>query len=340
MNAGSALNSGIGNTAAGPNDFLAVSNTLALNGTVINLKAPSAGASLDTSTDYTLVTAGNITGTPALNWVAGFVPANTNNYSLVKTATSIKLHFVNTTVVGSLVFQQQPASTNAGSVILPGVTVLVEDTNNVALSNAVVTLSLSNSAVPLNGATFQSTDANGLAAFTNLSVNAAGIYVLQAVAGIAPLVTNFSSPFTISSAAAAKLVIATQPSAAATAGVAFSTQPVLVVLDAFGNAVSNSAASITAAASSGNLQGTTTVPANGVSGSAAFTDLSLTNAGSVTLTFSSAGLAPTNSTAIIVSAAAAAALVWAIQPGAAVYGTPFGQQPVLKTKDQFGNDST
>lgn len=140
--------------------------------------------------------------------------------------------------------------------------------------------------------------------------------------------------------AAAQLGIVTQPSATAAAGSAFAQQPVVVVLDTFANIVSNSTASVSATASAGTLQGTTSVNANGSNGRATFSGLSLTNAGVITLTFSSSGLTSTNSSAITVSGAAAAALAWTTQPGNAVYGTPFGTQPVLKTVDQFGNPTT
>jgi glucose/arabinose dehydrogenase len=340
MTAGSTLNLDVNNTAAAANDLLIVSNTLALNNTVLLLKAPGAGAILDAGSDYTLVTAGNITGNAILSWAPGFVPANTNNYQLVKTSTAIKLHFINTTVVGSLTFQQQPLGTNAGSVVSPAVAVLVLDTNSAPITNATVTLSLSNSSALLNGATSQMSDGNGVATFTNLSINTAGVYALQAVAGIVPIVTNFSDSFIISNAAPVKLSIATQPPTSATAGAPFAVQPVMVVQDAFGNAVSNSTVEITVTSSAGNVQGATTASANGIDGRAAFTNLALTNATTHTLTFSSSGLASTDSQVVTVSPASAAALVWTVQPGGAAYGAPLSQQPALRTRDQFGNNSS
>src|SRR6185503_14158456 len=98
----------------------------------------------------------------------------------------------------------------------------------------------------LNGVISQASDGSGVAAFTNLSVNTEGTYVLRAVAGFAPVVTNFSDVFIISNGPAAKLSIATQPSPSATAGTAFGTQPVIVVQDIFGNTASNSTELITA----------------------------------------------------------------------------------------------
>jgi hypothetical protein len=100
MTSGSTVNLDVNSTAAGTNDKLVVGGTLTLNSTVLNLKAPSNGATIDTA-DYTLVTAGTISGTPVLNWVTGFVPANTNDYVLVVSSGTVKLHNNGVTPTGS-----------------------------------------------------------------------------------------------------------------------------------------------------------------------------------------------------------------------------------------------
>jgi hypothetical protein len=92
LNVTNSVNLDINSTAAAANDRLVVGGTLTLNSTVFNLKAPSAGASIDSANDYTLATAGSISGTPVLNWVTGFVPANTNDYVLVVSSGTVKLH--------------------------------------------------------------------------------------------------------------------------------------------------------------------------------------------------------------------------------------------------------
>src|SRR5262249_10463777 len=56
--------------------------------------------------------------------------------------------------------------------------------------------------------------------------------------------------------------------------------------------------------------------------------------------FSASGLTGTNSSTIAVSPAAAAQLVFTTQPGSTTYGAALSPQPVLKTRDSFGNDST
>src|SRR5258708_8156227 len=146
--------------------------------------------------------------------------------------------------------------------------------------------------------------------------------------------------------AASNLAIQTQPSTTATAGLAFPQQPVIQVRDQFGNlrntanGSSDNSAVVTAArsAGSGTLQGVTNLMA--ADGVVTFTNLSHTVATNITLTFSSGALTGAESGTIAVGPAAASALAFAIQPGGAVAGSNFGTQPVVLSRDQFGNNST
>jgi len=144
--------------------------------------------------------------------------------------------------------------------------------------------------------------------------------------------------------AASSLVILTQPSATAMAGVPFGQQPVLQVFDQFGN-VRNAANGVTNGdtvsaarlAGSGTLQGTTNMAsANGI---VTFTNLSLNGAGTSTIQFT-AGSATEISDPIEVGAGNATRLAFGTQPGNAAVGSTFGTQPVLHTQDDFGNDTT
>src|SRR5262249_61108321 len=56
--------------------------------------------------------------------------------------------------------------------------------------------------------------------------------------------------------------------------------------------------------------------------------------------FTAPNLASVTSAAIVVGPAPADRLVFATQPGSASAGVPFGIQPVIKTQDRFGSDST
>src|SRR6185369_6230304 len=145
--------------------------------------------------------------------------------------------------------------------------------------------------------------------------------------------------------AASSLAILTQPSATATAGVPFAQQPVLQVRDQFGNlrstanGVTNSTV-VTAARGNGSgiLQGT--LSAATTDGVATFTDLAHNVATNITLAFTASGLTGTNSGTIAVSPATADRLVFITQPGSTTYGAALSPQPVLKTRDSFGNDSS
>jgi len=147
--------------------------------------------------------------------------------------------------------------------------------------------------------------------------------------------------------AARELVILTQPSATATAGVPFAQQPVLEVRDQFGNrrslanGVSDTTTIVTAfrtaAVGSGALKGTTSRTA--IDGVVTFSDLSHNVATDITISFSSGSSISPTSTAIAVSPAAAAQLVFATQPGNCTIGSMLITQPVVRSRDQFGNDS-
>lgn len=114
---------------------------------------------------------------------------------------------------------------------------------------------------------------------------------------------------------AASISIATQPSVTLTAGNNFATQPVLHVLDANGNIVTDDDfTQVTAArgSGSGTLLGTTTRTAT--SGIVTFTNLSFTTAGTIDIDFTSSGFTTQTSNTITVSPAAADNLDFVVQP--------------------------
>ena len=140
---------------------------------------------------------------------------------------------------------------------------------------------------------------------------------------------------------AAKFAIQTQPSAAATAGVAFAQQPVLQILDRFGNFRANDSTTMVTAsrsAGSGVLQGMTARTAS--SGIVTFNDLSHNFATNITVVFTSPGVTNLTSSVVAVGANVATILAFSVQPGNATAGSVFGTQPVIVTQDSFGNNST
>ena len=91
-------------------------------------------------------------------------------------------------------------------------------------NSTVVTAYLGSGVGPLQG-TVTATVAGGIATFSNLDDDTAETITLQFTGG--GLTSAASVPIVVSPAAASKLVIQTEPSATATAGVPFATQPVI-----------------------------------------------------------------------------------------------------------------
>ena len=152
---------------------------------------------------------------------------------------------------------------------------------------------------------------------------------------------NFN--LTNGSAALDHLVIQTQPSPYATAGVAFGTQPVIYVEDESGNLdTTDNTTQVTVglASGAGPLNGTTTITVSG--GVATFTNLSDNRAETISLLFTSVPeLLPATSNDVVVSPAAPSKLVIATQPSpVAMVGVPFSTQPVIDVEDQYGNLET
>jgi hypothetical protein len=147
-------------------------------------------------------------------------------------------------------------------------------------------------------------------AITRAVANAtAGSYTVDATS----LTGNFgaSATFHLTNTAGApyRLAVGTQPSRAATAARPFSRQPVIFVVDRYGNLVtSDNTTRVTASlrAGPGPLMGTTTVTASG--GIATFTKLGDHSAGRIVLKFKSVGLANALANRVLVKRAPLARL--------------------------------
>jgi hypothetical protein len=251
---------------------------------------------------------------------------------------------VSPAAASQLAISTQPSPTaTAGATFSTQPIVYVEDQyGNVETgdnSTQVNAVSLPNGSGPLQGATTV-TASNGVATFTNLADDTAETITVQFTSAPA-LTAATSNNIVVSPAAASQLVITTQPSPTATAGVAFSTQPVVYVEDQYGNLETGDSSTQVSVASlppgSGPLQGTTTVTASG--GIVAFTDLADNTAETISLQFTSVPpLISATSSNIVVSPAAASQLVIATQPSpTATAGMAFSTQPVVEIEDQYGN---
>src|SRR5205085_1783415 len=253
-----------------------------------------------------------------------------------------------------LVFTTQPGSATAGSAF--GSQPVRSEERRVGKESTVgrgasklVTVTLSAGTGTLQGtATLDiGTGAgNGTVSYTNLRIDTAGSgKVLTASAS--GLSSVDSNAFSVSAAAADRLVFTTQPGSA-TAGSAFGSQPVLKSRDPFGNDSTvglgaSNLITLTRTAGTGTLQGPATpdIGTGAGNGTVSYTNLPIYTAGSSKgLPASATRLPYTTLFRSSVSAAAADRLVFTTQPGSATAGSAFGSQPVLKSRDPFGNDST
>lgn len=131
------------------------------------------------------------------------------------------------------------------------------------------------------------------------------------------------------------LRVSTQPGGALS-GAPLSQQPVVQIIDKDGEIFSNGTQQVTVALASGpgTLGGTTQVAA--VSGAARFTNLLITGGGTYTLVFSASSLASATSQPLTITQVPAA-LTIGTQPGGAISGLAFTQQPVIAIRDAANN---
>jgi hypothetical protein len=201
-----------------------------------------------------------------------------------------------------LAFGVPPSNATAGQPISPAVQVRVLDQfgNLVTTdsSNVTVTLAANPAGGTLSG-TLTVAAVNGVATFTNLSLNKPGAgYTLQVSDGA--LGAAVSDPFSVVAGAATQLVVTTQPPATTITGVGFGL--VVTAEDALGNLATSFNGNVTIAIATNpggaTLQGPLTVAA--VNGVATFSGLSLDMAGTGYALRATAGSLTTTTGAITV----------------------------------------
>ena len=206
-----------------------------------------------------------------------------------------------------LAFVQQPSNALTGATMSPAVTVAVQDSNGNTLTSATnpVTLALT-SGSGLTG-TLTATPKNGVATFSNLSIGTAGSYTLSATSPSLTSATSAgfsitaggSSPLPPTPLPPAKLAFVQQPTSALT-GATISPAVTVAVEDSNGNPVTSATNPCTLALVGGTgLAGTlTATPQNGV---ATFSNLTVSTAGTYTLSASSPSLTSATSTSFTIS---------------------------------------
>ena len=193
-------------------------------------------------------------------------------------------------------------ATNTAGVAIPSFKVMVEDKfgNVVTSDSSTVKLAIANgpAGAKINGMLTQKA-VKGIATFSGLSLNTAGIYKFNVTDGL--LAAAMSQPITITPAAPAKLGIASQPTKAAVNG-KLNPPFVIDVLDAFGNIVTVDASTvkltIVSKPSGGAISGTPSAKA--AKGVATFSGLTFKVAGTYIVSFTDGKLTPKTSLPIIV----------------------------------------
>ncbi len=316
-------------------------NAAGVAGTVVTAAIASGGGALSGTATATTNASGVATFTNLQ--ITGTIGARTLSFSApsLTGATSGTITLAAGAASQLAITTQPSTSAQSGAAFGQQPAIQIQDAwgNAASAAGTVVTAAIASGGGTLGGTATATTNASGLATFTNLQVS--GTIGARTLSFSAPSLTGATSgTITLAAGAAAQLVVTTQPSGGAQSGVAFAQQPVIQLQDAAGNAVGEASVVVTAtiASGGGTLGGTATATTN-ASGVAAFADLSVTGAtGDRTLTFSAPSLTSATSGTITLAAGLAGQLAITTQPSSSAQSAvAFAQQPVVQLQDAAGN---
>ncbi|CAN5224732.1 hypothetical protein BH09ACT6_BH09ACT6_16030 [soil metagenome] len=236
-----------------------------------------------------------------------------------------------------LTFTTSPSSSVSGTAFGTQPTVAIQDGNgNTTSGTNSITLSITTPAgATLSCAANPKAAVNGTATFSGCAIGKAGTYTLTATAS--GLSSATSASFTIGAGPATRLGFTSSPSNSVSS-TSFATQPVVAVLDAFGNTTTSTAAvTLAITTPNGATLSCTSNPKAAVSGVAAYTGCRIDRAGSYTLTATASGVSSAVSGSFSIAAGAASKLVFTTSPVASVHGAVFPVDPVVTVQDAAGN---
>ncbi len=295
-----------------------------LPGASVTFAAPASGASVTFS--------GSTTVTSGIDGVAVAPPMTANSQTgafqvtaTTAAATSPAL-FNLTNVAGNankLVFVQQPVNTVSGATITPAVTVQLQDSVGNAVHTAGILVTLLPNAVvrrlkELSGTASQSTDANGLATFADLSISVAGSYTLQADASGFSSAT--SNAFSIKVGTAAKIQATGSTPQTGAILTPFAQPLEATVVDANNNPITGATVTFTAPASGASATLSAASAVTDANGRAAVTATSNSVAGRYSVTAATAGVATSASFTLTNLTGSAGSVAFVQQPS----NTPAG----------------
>jgi hypothetical protein len=222
-------------------------------------------------------------------------------------------------VPAKLAYLQQSTSGTAGVPMATAFVAAVEDLGGhvVAGDGSTITLTLSHDTFSNGATTVSATAVNGMASFSNLTINVAGSYVLRADTQNPNLDPGFAA-FTINPAAAVKLAFVQQPTPS-TATVPITPAVTVAVQDTFGNTVTGNTSAVTLTLNGGTFAGGgNTVTVNAVNGVATFNNLVINAPGTYSLSATDGTLTGATSNSFIVSPVVVPAVTGVTVNGGAV----------------------
>ncbi|MBK9067044.1 MAG: carboxypeptidase regulatory-like domain-containing protein [Gemmatimonadetes bacterium] len=224
----------------------------------------------------------------------------------------------------------------AGTPVAPAPSVLVADVSGNPVAGATVTFTATAG---------EGTVSNGSVLTNGSGIATVGSWTLSGTAGTNHLAAQVGSltpvtfTATVNPGAAAALAMQAQPSATAANGAALATQPVVRIVDGFGNVITSATTTVTATLQGAGaaLGGTASVAA--VNGVATFTDLSLSGTtGTYTLAFAASGLTGVTSGNVALTAGAATTIAASAGDGqTATVNAAVATPPAVLVTDQSGN---
>ena len=231
-----------------------------------------------------------------------------------------------------------PSTGTAGGVLAPIQVVVYDSYGNTVTSNtSTVTLAVASGPAGFtSGSTLTATAVNGVATFSNLTLNTAGTYSLHYTDG-SLWATNSN---VVISPAAATAVVFTQTPATGLAGSKLASYTA-IIKDAYGNTVTTDTSTVTIAVKSGpgGFTPGSTLTAKAVRGVATFKNLTLTASGTYRLTATSGLLTSATTGNVVVNAAAASKVVVAQVPATGTAGSQLASITAT-VKDAYGNTVT
>ncbi|MEI7860357.1 MAG: hypothetical protein WCI26_11085, partial [Acidimicrobiales bacterium] len=288
----------------------------------------------------------SVTPTNGIATFAGCkITGTVGSYTLTATSGSLASATTDSFTLGfgaatKLAVTTQPSGAANGVALTTQPVVTVQDAsgNTVTDSSASVTLAVDSGDGTLACTDGSVTATNGIATFAGCAITGTiGNYTLTASA--TDLTSATTSSFNLTYGAAAKLAVTTQPSGAVN-GVAFTTQPVITVLDSSGNVVTDLSDSVTLASSAGTLACTGN-PVNATNGIATFAGCKITGTiGNYTLLATSGSLTSATTNSFTLTFGSANRLNVTTQPAGAANGVAFTTQPVVTIEDASGNTVT